>query len=64
MSSPEPPEDMKKQQQLLTAANPRSKMMDYPPDLLAYVNQARDKGASSWLTSLPLEEQGLALNKQ
>lgn len=62
MPSPEPPEDMKKQS--LTAANPRSKMMDYLPDLLPYVNQARDKGASSWLTSLPLQEQGLALSKQ
>lgn len=62
MPSPEPPEDIKKQS--LTAANPRSKMMDYLPDLLPYVNQARDKGASSWLTSLPLQEQGLALNKQ
>ena len=35
-----------------------------PPDLLLHVNQARNKGASSWLTSLPLQEQGLALNKQ
>ena len=35
-----------------------------PPDPLLYVNQARDKGASSWLTSLPLQDQGLDLNKQ
>ena len=32
------------------------------PDLLQYVNQARDKGATSWLTSLPLHE--LALHEQ
>ena len=35
-----------------------------PPDLLPSVQQARDKGASSWLNSLPIKEQGLSLNKQ
>ena len=68
MSSAESPEDLKKQRQSLKAASLRSKIvrMDHglPPDLLPYVNQARDKGARSWLTSLPLQEQGLALNKQ
>ena len=34
------------------------------PDLLRLIEQARDKGASSWLNAIPLEEQGLALNKQ
>ena len=33
-------------------------------DLLRSVNQSRDKGASSWLTAVPLVDQGLVLNKQ
>ena len=32
--------------------------------LLRSVNQLRDKGASSWLTAVPLVDQGLVLNKQ
>jgi hypothetical protein len=32
-------------------------------DTLRAVNQARDKGASSWLNVLPLQNQGFALNK-
>ena len=35
-----------------------------PPDLLQAVQQTRDKGASSWLNSIPIEEHGLPLNKQ
>ena len=34
------------------------------PDLLQVVQQTRDKGASSWLNAIPIEEHGLALNKQ
>ncbi|CAH3167425.1 unnamed protein product, partial [Porites evermanni] len=34
------------------------------PDLLRAVQQTRDKGASSWLNAIPIEEHGLALNKQ
>ena len=34
------------------------------PDLLRTVQQTRDKGASSWLNATPVEEYGLALNKQ
>ena len=34
------------------------------PDLLQAVQQTRDKGASSWLNPIPIEEHGLALNKQ
>ena len=34
------------------------------PDLLKAVQQTRNKGASSWLTAIPIEEYGLALNKQ
>ena len=33
-------------------------------DLKNYVDQACDKGASAWLTALPLKEQNLDLNKQ
>ena len=60
---------MKKPQQSLNAASQRSKI-DHTDDILPshplpFVNQARDKGARSLLTSLPLREQGLlALNKQ
>ena len=35
-----------------------------PSNLLRSVNQSRDKGASSWLTAVPLVDEGLALNKQ
>ena len=34
------------------------------PDLLQAVQQTRDKGASSWLNAIPIEEHGLPLNKQ
>ena len=34
-----------------------------PPPLLRAVNQGRDKGTSSWLSALPLKEQGLDLGK-
>ena len=34
-----------------------------PPDLLQAVQQTRDKGASSWLNAIPIEEHGLPLNK-
>ncbi len=33
------------------------------PPLLRAVNQARDKGASSWLSALPLKEQGFDLSE-
>ena len=35
-----------------------------PPDLLQAVQQTRDKGASSWLNAIPIEEHDLSLNKQ
>ena len=35
-----------------------------PSDLLRSVKQSSDKGASSWLTAVPLVDQGLVLNKQ
>jgi hypothetical protein len=34
-----------------------------PARVLPYVKQARDKGASSWLNALPIEEQNFVLNK-
>jgi hypothetical protein len=34
-----------------------------PPRVLPYVKQARDKGDSSWLNALPIEEQNFVLNK-
>ena len=34
------------------------------PDLLQAVQQTRDKGASSWLNAIPIEEHGLPLNNQ
>ena len=34
------------------------------PDLLQAVQQIRDKGASSWLNAIPIEEHGLPFNKQ
>lgn len=61
-------DDLKKHQQSLKATYLKSKMetidASLPSDLLPLVNQARDKGASSWLNAIPLEEQGLQLNKQ
>ena len=38
--------------------------MDLPPKVHGFAIQARDKGASSWLTALPLREQGFDLNKE
>ena len=35
-----------------------------PDNLKPFVEQARDKGASSWLNALPISEQHLTLNKQ
>ena len=34
-----------------------------PSDLLRSVNQSRDKGASLWLTAVPLVDQGLVLKR-
>ena len=48
------------------AANLRREAIDasLSPNLLRSTMLARDKGASSWLNAVPLEEQGLTLNKQ
>jgi hypothetical protein len=36
---------------------------EIPTELKPYIQQARDKGASSWLNALPIKEQHLTLNK-
>ena len=60
--------DLKRQHQALKTASVKSRMESIdstlPSDLLRSVNQSRDKGASSWLTTVPLVDQGLVLNKQ
>ena len=35
-----------------------------PDDIKPFLIQARDKGASSWLNALPIQEQNLDLNKE
>ena len=61
-------EELKRQHQALKTASVKSWMESIdstpPSDLLRSVNQSRDKGASSWLTAVPLVDQGLVLNKQ
>ena len=61
-------EELKREHQALKTASVRSRMESIdstlPSDLLRSVNQSRDKGASSWLTTVPLVDQGLVLNKQ
>ena len=61
-------ENLKRNQQSLKTETTKLRMdqidASLPPDLLRLIKQARDNGASSWLNAIPLEEQGLALNKQ
>ena len=56
-------EEFKRQRQALKSALMKSRIESIdctlPPDLLRSVNQSRDKGASSWLTAVPLVDQGL-----
>ena len=67
-SGEESMKELKKHHQSLkkAAAKERMECIDatLPLDLLRLVNQARDKGASSWLNAVPLVDKGLALNKQ
>ena len=60
--------ELKRQHQALKTASVKSRMeridSTLPSDLRWSVNQSRDKGASSWLTTVPLVDQGLVLNKQ
>ena len=61
-------EELKRQHQALKIASVKSRMESIdstlPSDLPWSVNQSRDKGASSWLTAVPLVDQGLVMNKQ
>ena len=61
-------EELKRQHQALKTASVKMRMESIdstlPSDLLRSVNQLRDNGASSWLTAVPLFDQGLVLNKQ
>ena len=60
-------EELKRQHQALETVSVKLRMESIdstlPLDLLRSVNQLRDKGASSWLTAVPLVDQGLVLNK-
>ena len=60
--------ELKRQHQALKTTPVKSRMESIystlPLELLRSVNQSRDKGASSWLTAVPLVDQGLVLNKQ
>ena len=61
-------DDLEKHQQSMKTTYSKSRMEEIDaslsPDLLRLIEQARDKGASSWRNTIPLKEQGLALNKQ
>ena len=61
-------EELKRQHQALKTVSVKSRMGSIdsilPSDLLRSVNQSRDKGASSWLTAVHLDDRGLVLNKQ
>ena len=61
-------EELKRQHQALETVSVKSRMESIdstlPSDLLRSLNQSRDKGASSWLTAVPLVDQGLMQNKQ
>ena len=61
-------EDRKIYHQSLKTASVKARMetIDFSlsNELMRLVNQSRDKGASLWLNAIPLEEQGLAMNKQ
>ena len=60
-------EELKTQNQALKTASVKSRMESIdstlPSDLLRSVDQSR-AGQGSWLTAVPLVDQGLALNKQ
>ena len=61
-------EELKRDLRTLKADNTKSKIESIDaslnPELLRLTQQARDKGASSWLSAIPLKDQGLTLNKQ
>ena len=59
--------DLKKQNNSNKAKLHKEKIIKFdsilPSELKPFVKQARDRGASSWLNALPLEQQGFNLNK-
>ena len=61
-------EELRRQHQALKTASVKLRMeiidSTLPSDLLRSINQSRDKGARSWLTGVPLVDQGFVLNKQ
>ena len=61
-------EELRRHLQIVKMASAKSRMESIDatlsPDVLQLVNQSRDKSASSWLTAVPLVDQGLVLNKQ
>ncbi|CAB3982253.1 Hypothetical predicted protein [Paramuricea clavata] len=61
-------EDRKIYHQSLKTASVKTRMetidSSLSNELMRLVNQSRDKGASSWLNAISLEEQDLAMNKQ
>jgi len=61
-------EELRIQHQVLKSASIKSGIESVdsilPSDLLQSVNQLREKGASSWLTAVPLAHQGSVWNKQ
>ena len=60
--------DLLKQERIEKAARRKKKIEEVdanvPPDIKPFVTQARDKGASSWLNALPIEELDFQLNKE
>ena len=61
-------DEPKRDLRTLKAENPKSKIESIDasliPELLRLTQQARDKGASSWVNAIPLKDQGLTLNEQ
>jgi len=61
-------EDLLKQERIKKVARRKKKIEEVdanvPPDIKPFVTQARDKGASSWLNALPIEELDFQLNKE
>ena len=61
-------EALKREQRNIKKNNEEIKVAEVkaelPVEVVPFFEQARDKGASSWLNALPIEEQGLNLNKE
>jgi hypothetical protein len=55
--------EMKKETDITLQAKSNTIEKDLPDEVLRAVKEAKEKGASSWLAVLPLEEYGFTLNK-